>query len=164
MPSSSARPTKFVIDAMLGSLARKLRSFGFDALYYKEGDDAVILDMCRRQRRILVTADRALALHAEKVGLGVLPVSGRTDGERVAAMIAGAQNKGLLLVRGESLCSVCNGPLVRISRRVAEETLPKPLARKHRSFYRCLDCGKVYWRGSHWKKLRRLERLFENRR
>ncbi|MDV3292706.1 MAG: hypothetical protein LYZ70_00360 [Nitrososphaerales archaeon] len=164
MSRLGASPTRLAVDAMLGSLARKLRSFGFDTIYYNGGQDADLLGLCRRQRRILVTADRLLSIRAERAGLGVLLVSGSTDGSRITAMIAGARQRGLALRKGESLCSVCNGRLTPIPKSAAVETLPAAVVRRHRTFLRCEDCGKVYWRGSHWKKLRRLERLFENRR
>ncbi|MFP3416819.1 MAG: Mut7-C RNAse domain-containing protein, partial [Nitrososphaeria archaeon] len=34
---------KFITDSMLGNIARKLRLFGFDVLYYKKGDDEGLL-------------------------------------------------------------------------------------------------------------------------
>ncbi len=40
---------RFVADAMLGSLARKLRIFGFDTLYFREGPD-LELELHRARR------------------------------------------------------------------------------------------------------------------
>jgi len=158
----SRAQTRFVVDAMLGSLSRKLRAFGFDVAYYKEGDDAGVLGLSGRERRILVTADRPLASQSERLGVPVLLVSGRSDGERVAAMVAQARRRGVSLRRGEPRCSLCNGRLDRISAAEARKSLQPMVARRHRSFQRCRSCGQVYWRGGHWKKLRRLERLFES--
>ncbi len=163
MTRRAGSPTRFAADAMLGSLARKLRSFGFNTIYFTGGNDADLMKLCRRQRRILLTADHALAIMAEKSGLGVLQVSGSTDGRRLSAMIVGARLRGLELHKAEPLCSICNGRLSVISKVTARETQPEAIVRRHRTFLRCRGCGKVYWRGSHWKKLRRLERLFESR-
>jgi uncharacterized protein with PIN domain len=162
MPPRRAGTTKFAVDAMLGSLSRKLRSFGFDTLYYKEGGDSEMLGICRRQRRILVTADRLLSKRAERMGLPVLLVTGRMDGSRISNMIEVARQRSLALRKGEPRCSLCNGKMRLVSAREAEKIVPTAVARRHRSFYRCTACGNVYWRGSHWKKLRRLARLFES--
>lgn len=156
--------TKLVADAMLGSLARKLRAFGFDTLYYRTGGDAEMLNVARRQGRIVVTADRSLASGAEKKGVGALLVKGRTDGRRIASLLVEARRKNMVLQRGDALCSVCDGMLVHLPKREAAGRLPKSVAERHRSFYECADCGRVYWKGSHWKKLRRLESRFPRKR
>lgn len=158
----SRAQTKFVVDAMLGSLSRKLRAFGFDVAYYKRGDDAGIMALSRRQRRILVTADRSLASRSERLGLPTLLVSGETDGERLSAMVADARQRGIALSRGEPRCSLCNAQLRKISAVEARSQVQPAVAQRHRSFYKCRICGQVYWRGGHWKKLRRLQRLFES--
>jgi len=149
-----------IVDAMLGSLARKLRAFGFDTLYYAEGTDAGIIKISKKERRVVVTADRDLARAAEKAGASVILASGATDGRQLSSMLRYARTKGILLEPGEPVCSICNGRLLLISAGEAARSLPLSLAARHRAFYRCKDCGRFYWRGSHWKKLRRLERLF----
>ena len=156
------RATRFVVDAMLGSLARKLRAVGFDTLYYGEGDDSGMIDICRRERRVLLTADRLLTERADELGITVISVSGRTDRNRMSGMVSAARLRGLSLTSGESRCSLCNGLLAQISPRDAEKSVPAEVARRHRLFWRCAGCGQVYWRGGHWKKLRSLGKLFES--
>ncbi len=51
---------RFVIDSMLGTLARKLRIFGFDSLYYNHIDDEELLSLCLAMNRILLTSDEVL--------------------------------------------------------------------------------------------------------
>ena len=46
---------------MLGSLARKLRIFGYDTLYFREGSDAELERVAIAEDRVIVTADRGLA-------------------------------------------------------------------------------------------------------
>lgn len=150
--------TKFVTDAMLGSLARKLRALGFDATYYKSGDDAGLLGAAEREERIVLTSDRDLASRGVSKGVAVVLVSGRTDGARVSAMARGCRAMGVRIVRGAPLCSVCGGELEALKRRGVTGKVPPSVEERHRLFYRCYACGKLYWRGSHWKKLRSLAR------
>ncbi|HEU4618473.1 MAG TPA: Mut7-C RNAse domain-containing protein [Gammaproteobacteria bacterium] len=54
------RTTRFVLDADLGALARRLRARGFDAVWRDDFDGAAIVDVSIRERRIVLTRDDAL--------------------------------------------------------------------------------------------------------
>jgi len=144
---------------MLGSLARKLRAFGFDSSYYRHGTDAGILAACRRQGRVLLTSDRQLAASAGKRGLSAILVVGQSDRARLSSMVRRAHSMGLELRRSEPRCSLCNSMLARVTAAEAREQVPNSVALRHRVFYRCSHCGQLYWKGGHWKKLRSLETL-----
>ena len=65
MPAKSAaarrlhRPDPaFLADAMLGSVARKLRIFGFDTAYVAHTADDEVLKLGVEQGRIILTADK----------------------------------------------------------------------------------------------------------
>src|SRR2546428_5874390 len=55
-----ASRTAFLADAMLGSLARKLRIFGYDTLYRAHMEDDEFLNIGIEHDRISVTCDRDL--------------------------------------------------------------------------------------------------------
>jgi uncharacterized protein with PIN domain len=159
MTRLSARPTKFVVDAMLGSLARKARVLGFDAKYYSEGGDNGIVRIARSEGRAVLTADRSLALHARSRRIRVLLLSGRSDGRRLASLVTTAKSSGVNLVRGDPRCSLCNGDLQAFRRADIAGMVPPSVAVRHRLFFKCGTCGQFYWKGGHWKKLRWLERI-----
>lgn len=54
------RVTRFVVDVNLGKLARRLRMLGFDTVYGNRLEDRQIVDIARRDRRIILTRDRRL--------------------------------------------------------------------------------------------------------
>src|SRR5919202_2153926 len=63
----------FLADAMLGSVARKLRIFGFDTLYIAHTHDDEIMKIGIEQGRVILTADRELFKRIVKAGAkGVL--------------------------------------------------------------------------------------------
>jgi hypothetical protein len=138
---------------MLGSLARKLRALGFDAAYYRSGEDAGLLERSVREGRIILTADRSLAARSGTKGLKVILVSGDSDRERVGSIASGAAASGIDLVRGDPLCSLCGGELRPVKKDEVSAEVPPAVGRRHRLFFRCMSCGQLYWRGSHWKKL-----------
>jgi len=49
-----------IVDAMLGSLARKLRIYGFDTVYDKDSEDSSMLIAAKTESRTLVTCDKEL--------------------------------------------------------------------------------------------------------
>ncbi len=157
MPPRGAR-TRFIADAMLGSLSRKLRALGFDTAYYKSGDDSGMLGRAASEGRIILTSDRHLADRAVAKGLDVIHLSGDNDGDRMSAIARTARESGLRLVRGDPLCSLCGGELEALRRKEVLGHVPPSVERRHRLFWRCKSCGHLYWRGSHWKKLRSLSR------
>lgn len=150
---------RFIADAMLGTVARKLRIFGFDTVYFSEGGDPELETLARREKRVILTSDKRLFAHSEGRRLQVILVEGKTDGARLRS-VARQAGPGITLRLGggrASRCAVCNGELELIERRdaVASEIPPKVLAR-HRLFYVCRSCSRHYWRGKHWDRLRRL--------
>jgi uncharacterized protein with PIN domain len=143
---------------MLGSLARKLRAFGFDTAYFREGDDASLISIAASEGRVMLTSDRSLAERARGNKVPTLLVTGNNDSERISSLAKGAKAGGLVLVSASPLCSICNGTLIALAKREVAGEVPPSVLRRHRLFYRCEDCGQYYWRGAHWKKLRWLER------
>ncbi len=150
---------RFIVDAMLGSLARKLRIFGFDTTYYKTGGDSGLLEIAKEERRVVVTSDRSLRILAVKRGMAAIIVAGRTDRERILSLVGEATKLGYPLEAGEPLCAICNGFLFDVKRDDVKGLLPPELVPKHRRYYICNECGKVYWHGRHWSRLRKIEAL-----
>lgn len=148
---------------MLGSLARKLRALGFDTAYYKTGDDSGLMEMASREGRVVLTADRTLASRAAAKALNVMFLSGKSDGERVRAIARDARKSGLRLEPGDPLCSLCGGALEALGKQDVAGRVPPSVWRRHRLFHRCVSCGQMYWKGSHWKKLRSLARRLEEK-
>ena len=163
MPESDSAQ-EFIADAMLGSLARKLRMLGLDTSYFGRGTDQQLLDIASNERRAILTADRVLFRTAIRKGLVAVLIDGSNDPQRLNCLIESASSLGLRIVGGEPLCSVCGGDLERADRRALAGTLPAGVLSRHRKFYRCCSCGKCYWRGSHWKKLRSFERRLRTKR
>jgi uncharacterized protein with PIN domain len=161
VPPSDGADIRFVADAMLGSLTRKLRALGFDTSYYRSGEDSGIVRLAQNDARAILTSDQSLAGLASSKGLKVFLVEGRNDGDRISSISQAAAASGARLVRGQALCSLCNGELMTLRRADVQGKVPPSVSISHRLFYRCMNCGQYYWHGSHWKKLRSLSRRLE---
>jgi hypothetical protein len=55
-------------------------------------------------------------------------------------------------------CIACNGIIESVPKQDIEDQLEPLTRRYYEKFYRCGDCGKIYWEGSHFRKMRDLVR------
>ena len=147
-PTSEQR-TRFLCDAMLGSLARWLRFFGYDTAFLEPGpEDRVLAEQARKEGRWLLTRDRELASAGPRTML-------IRSGELENQLCEGFErlDLGPEPTLENARCGECNGELVDVSRDdVAEVTPPHVLATASR-FRRCTDCSRVYWPGSHGERI-----------
>ena len=141
---------RFLVDSMLGSLARWLRIGGYDAEYRRDADDDSLMEEASRTGRILLTRDRVLALRAKKRGVETILVEGEGDVEQLGALAAAL---GLDLDPSNSRCPKCNGSLTRVSRDQVRDRVPEASLEAFDVFWVCDSCGCVYWRGSHWDQI-----------
>ena len=155
-PAEGTVKTRFAADSMLGSLSRKLRAIGFDTVYFKGGEDSELVALCQREGRALLTSDRALVGWASARRVAAILVVGETDAQRITSIAKSAAAVGLPLERGDPLCSLCNGDLVRVPRESVSTKIPEAVKARHREYFQCSACGHLYWKGTHWKKLRSL--------
>lgn len=149
---------KFIVDRMLGKLAKELRMLGYDTLYDRRGDTAGLLEIARQQGRTVVTRKT------------VLPTSRPEDRIiRIRADVPHLQLKELiaeaLLSRSEakpfSRCVLCNLLLAEIPPGEAEGKVPDFVLYHHTEFFRCPECGRIYWKGTHQKNMEKwLEEVF----
>ena len=153
------RRTAFVLDVNLGKLARLLRLCGFDVKYRNDYRDRDVVDIGVDEQRIILTRDRRL-LHHKTI----------THGYWLRSLCPDDQLKEVLQrfdlsrqVRPFHRCIECNGTIESVDKAAVLELL-EPLTKKHyQDFYRCVDCGKVYWKGSHYDHMvSRLSRLFSS--
>ncbi len=143
------RVTRFVLDGHLGKLARRLRMLGFDALHRAGFEDREIVAISVEQRRIILTRDRALLKHGA-VTHGYWLRSADPDEQAVEVL-----TRFDLFSRTApfSRCLACNGRIEGVEKREIAHLLPLRTRRQHDEFHRCADCGKVYWKGSHYREM-----------
>jgi uncharacterized protein with PIN domain len=132
------RESRFIADVHLGTLARNLRLLGFDTVWRRDLKDETIIDIASDERRIILTRDK-----------GILKTGRVTHGYWLRATEPAKQ-----LVE-------CNGELEPVARADAARSVPLQVFLVYREFKRCKRCARVYWRGSH---LRRLDEIVERAR
>lgn len=151
------RRTRFVLDTHLGKLARLLRLLGFDASYRNDWDDAEIVRISVVEHRIALTRDRGLLKHRELTHGYCVRADAPQDQIREVV--------GRFDLRGAfapfSRCMACNHPIRLVDKSEVAPRLLPGTRRHHDEFRHCPGCDRIYWKGSHYARLRRLvERLF----
>lgn len=143
------RRTAFVVDVNLGRLARYLRMCGFDASYRNDYRDRDVAGISAREQRIVLTRDRRL-LHHKSITHGYW-VRATDPREQLSEVIHRFDLAAR--IRPFRRCLDCNGPVSPVDKHSIIHQL-EPLTRKYyEEFYQCRDCGKVYWRGSHYEHM-----------
>ncbi len=143
----------FVVDGMHGSLARKLRMFGFDTLYYNDAEDDKLIDLALGEGRVLLTSDRTLYQRTIKAGAKSLLLTGAGDLDDIMKVLTGMGIEGVEFLPSRSRCPLCNGLLEERGKDSVGAAVPSGVLEKHSKFYLCGGCSKVYWEGSHAKKI-----------
>jgi uncharacterized protein with PIN domain len=148
---SAIRPEtdRLLLDVMLGKLAVYLRLCGYDAAYAGdrgiEADDR-ILDIATEESRTLLTRDVSLAGQAEQ---SILLTKRNVEDQLDELRAAGVK---LTVAETPKRCGRCNGPLVAVE---ASESTPEYAPNPAETdCWRCRDCGQLFWKGSHWKRMK----------
>lgn len=140
----------FLLDGMLGALSRWLRICGYDAEYLGSARDEEIIHRAVVEGRVLLTRDRQLYRKAVRAGLEAFLVEGERDSEKLASV---SSMYSLVLDPERSRCPVCNAPLIAIEKESVRDRVPLRTFEAYSEFWACSSCGKVYWRGSHWRNI-----------
>jgi len=145
------RKPAFVLDVHLGRLAGYLRMLGFDTVYENFARDAELVRMSSEQNRILLTRDRGVLKHAAVTHGYWLR---ETDSRRQAAEIVRRFDL-TRSIRPFTRCMACNGGLRAAAVEKIRERVPARVAEWCNEFRECPECGRVYWQGSHYRRMRR---------
>jgi uncharacterized protein len=138
----------FIADAMLGSLAKRLRLLGFDVLYDHTLADNEILHLALEQGRVILTRDTGLAARPLARNHVVI-ISDHVNDQVQQVLDAFSLPAAGPLTR----CSVCNQPISPLDRDTARDRVPEHILRTVTTFFECRGCGRVYWEGSHVKNM-----------
>lgn len=141
---------RFVLDVHLGKLATSLRMLGFDTLYRNDYTDEELARISSSEQRILLTRD-----------IGLLKRSAVTYGYYVRTTDPQQQLMEVLkrfnlkdTVTPFQRCLRCNGLLEPVDKAAIIDQLPLHPRQHIEKFHRCRQCGQVFWKGSHYERMR----------
>ncbi len=144
---------RFIVDAMLGKLAKKLRLLGYDSLYSSSMDDNMILQLAKNENRILITKDVPLIQKAKKQQILAVQITSDDEIEQLLQINKKESLGKCTVICGNSRCPVCNGKLQYIEKNEVSDKVPAGVLEMMKDFWTCTKCEKIYWEGTHIKNL-----------
>jgi uncharacterized protein len=142
---------RFIADVHLGRLTAYLRLAGFDTKYRNDYHDDEIVAISASEDRVLLTRDVGVLKHGH-VRRGYFLRETQPARQLVEVL------RHFDLVSGTApftRCLRCNTPLHVVAKDRVEHLLPPRTRECHHEFSRCLTCGRIYWQGSHYSRMRR---------
>ena len=140
---------KFIVDCMLGKLAKWLKILGFDALFFSKIEDSELLVLAQKEQRILLTRDNGLIEKCRDVRNLFI------ESEDWPDQVGQVLNEFNLWedVRPYSRCIECNAGLKNLPKSRAKNLVTPFVYEQADSFAICPRCGRVFWKGTHHKDM-----------
>ena len=136
---------------MLGTLAKWLRIYGFDTFFVNsEMDDAKLMEITKKENRILITRDRNLIQSARRENLKTIEIKTTDINEQISTVLDDIKiDKTKVLSR----CILCNTEVEEIKKEEIKDKVPKRVFDNNEKFWFCKKCNKIYWKGTHYEKM-----------
>jgi uncharacterized protein with PIN domain len=163
--SRSASPgPRFIVDANVGKLARWLRMMGYDASLFLGEDDGRMIETAQIEGRLILTRD-TMVTQRRIVALGQVKAILLTRDDPEEQLRQVVNDLGLEWRHAPfSICLEDNHPLEHRTREQVEISVPASVFRTQTQYMQCPACGRIYWRGTHWRAMeKRLESMSNSR-
>jgi len=139
-------PSDFIVDVNLGKLAKLLRMAGFDTLYSNDYKDQDVANISATENRTVLTRDRRLLM--QKIITHGYWLRSTDPREQLVEVLS---RYGLCTrMKPFHRCLECNGIIRPVSKDQILERLEPNTKNYFNEFYECLECEKIYWKGSHY--------------
>jgi uncharacterized protein len=142
---------RFLCDEMLGQLCRYLRAAGYDTLLAHNGhQDRVLLQQCHEEGRFFLTQDQLVREHKAARDIALILPQGNID--QLAAILRSHFQLDWLS-HAFTRCLLDN-TLLLVADAASAASVPPDAVKPNEPITVCPACGRVYWQGSHYKRMR----------
>jgi uncharacterized protein len=154
--------TKLIADVMVGKLARYLRMAGYDVAYINDADDDLIIQIAKKQGRVVLTRD-TMMLERREFKNGILRSVFIMDDSLRDQLLQVKNELELILEPNLVLCPVCNNLLKDMEKKSVKNKVPPYVYKTRDNFKYCSNCGRYYWRGSHYDYIKKYFNKLNNK-
>ncbi|HXV65608.1 MAG TPA: Mut7-C RNAse domain-containing protein [Nitrosopumilaceae archaeon] len=145
----------FIVDAMLGKLAKKLRLLGYDSFYSSNIEDDNLLQIAKNENRIIISKDEQLIKKAKKFQIENIQITKNEEIEQLIQINEKIDLGKCIIQSNNTRCPVCNGVLIPTEKNTILEHVPLGVFKNMNNFWVCNKCKKIYWEGTHIKNLQK---------
>ncbi len=144
-----SRKPAFICDGHLGKLCKYLRMLGFDCLFVHLASPRELPDQGDREQRIVLSRDRKLKNNPELPRFMLITSSDPLTQLHELTRQLNLEN----FISPLSRCLQCNGHLENVPKEQIIHKLEPGTARHFYQFFQCSNCGRLYWKGSHYQNM-----------
>ena len=143
----------FLVDSMLGNVARKLQLLGYDTEYYSDIKDLKLLEQAKNQQRIIISKDHDLIARAKKQNTQSIYVTKEDEIEQFLEILEHVSLELNEITGDTARCTKCNSTTTQIDKSKVADKIPEKVLEFNEKFWKCDNCNQIYWEGTHIKKL-----------
>lgn len=136
---------EFIVDCMLGKLAKWLKILGFDAVFFSKIEDSELLEMAKNEGRILLSRDNGLLEKSR--GIRTLLIQSEDWNHQIEQVLD--EFRLWQDIQPYSRCIECNTELKDLPKDRARNLVTPFVYEKVDEFAICPSCGRVFWKGTH---------------
>ncbi|MBI5642533.1 MAG: Mut7-C RNAse domain-containing protein [Deltaproteobacteria bacterium] len=140
---------RFIADAMLGKLARWLRTLGCDVAYESDIEDRELLRRAIDEERVILTRDTLFIRRRAARGRSFFVEGDLIDDQLKQVSLKFGIGPGNILTR----CLRCNMELREMDKEKVRGKVPQYVFETQERFSACERCGRVYWGGTHKERM-----------
>jgi len=148
---SAPAALRFFCDAGLGGLARWLRAAGYESEWEPGIADEDLLHRAKQVSATILTTDSML-MERRVLRDRIIPSFWLPPALKIQEQLALVFREFGLKVR-EPRCMSCGGNLLRADKEELRERIPPRTYRWLDEFFVCSRCGKLFWHGTHWRRI-----------
>ena len=146
------RRTTFIADINLGDIVKYMRVLGFDVCFDQTLSPRQIIEVSEKENRIILTKSIKL-LKFKEVTHGIFIRPGTME-QQIKRIIDFLDIKDQ--IKPFSRCLRCNNLLKTVPKESIADRIPPKTRAFCDEYSYCMPCDKIYWKGSHFIKMKRL--------
>jgi uncharacterized protein with PIN domain len=159
-----AMEISFIADSNVGKLARWLRIMGYDTLFFNHIEDSDLVKIALKEKRVVLTRDTHIQERRVAASGQIRVILTRSDDPKHQLRQVIDELELDWHLGQFTRCLECNQSLVPRTREEVKELVPPYVFRTQTQYMQCPSCLRVYWRGTHWQKMKEeLERIAGDR-
>jgi len=144
-----ANTPKFIVDRNVGKLTGWLRLMGYDTRFFDGGDDSELVAIAKAEGRVILSRDTQIMKRRLITSGRIRAVLIESDQIRQVIATLGLDSR----FKPFTICLECNQPLVERAKDEVKELVPPYVFKTQEQFMQCPNCGRIYWRGTHWRAM-----------
>jgi uncharacterized protein with PIN domain len=143
----------FLVDGMLGNVAKKLLLLGYDTEYFSDMNDLKLIQKAKNEDRIIISKDLQLIANAKKSAIQTIQITKEDEIEQFSEILSTIHLELNDISGDTARCAKCNSNTSQISKSRISNKIPSKVLEFNEKFWECDNCKQIYWEGTHIKKL-----------